>query len=141
MAPLFNQVNLVVANMEATVAFYRLLGLSIELTNPMHVPVRFPNGLLVEFDTVSFAKQWDTGFKGATGGSAVLGFAVPSREDVDALYEKVVAAGHRGRQPPYDAFWGARYAIVDDPDGNGIALMSPIEEARKFWPPSTPPSA
>jgi len=140
MAPLLNQVNLVVADMAATVAFYRLLGLGIEPSNPMHVPVRFPNGLLVEFDSVSFAKQWDTGFKGSTGGSTVLGFAVPSREAVDSLYETIVRAGHRGRQPPYDAFWGARYAIVDDPDGNGIGLMSPIDEARKFWPPSTPPT-
>ena len=57
------------------------------------------------------------------------------------MYGDLVAAGYRGRQPPYDAFWGARYAIVDDPDGNGVGLMSPIEADRKFWPPATPPSA
>jgi len=31
----------------------------------------------------------------------------------------------------YDAFRGARYAIVEDPDGNSFGLMSPIDAARK----------
>ena len=142
MAPVFNQVNIVVADMAATIAFYKLLGLSIDPPpDGMHLPLRFPNGLLVEFDTVKFTKQWNTGFGGTTGGSTVLGFGVPSRDAVDSIYRTVIDAGHRGRQPPYDAFWGARYAIVEDPDGNSVGLMSPIEEARRFWPPSTPPSA
>jgi uncharacterized glyoxalase superfamily protein PhnB len=141
MAPTFNQVNVVVADMAATIAFYKLLGLPIDAQpDAMHVPLRFPNGLLVEFDTVAFAKQWNTGFRGTTGGSTVLGFGVPSRDAVDAIYRTIVEAGYRGMQPPYDAFWGARYAIVEDPDGNGVGLMSPIEDARRFWPPSTPPS-
>jgi uncharacterized glyoxalase superfamily protein PhnB len=77
---------------------------------------------------------------GGTGGTTILGFSVPTREAVDALYANLVAGGHRGRQQPYDAFWGARYAIVDDPDGNGIGLMSPIETTRRFWPPKLPTS-
>lgn len=44
--------------------------------------------------------------------------------------------GHKGRQPPYDAFWGARYAIVADPDGNDVGLMSPLDEKRRTWPPT-----
>ena len=71
----------------------------------------------------------------------MLGFAVSSGEAVDALYGDLVAAGHRGRQPPYDAFWGARYAIVEDPDGNGVGLMGPVEKERKFWPPAPLPAA
>ena len=53
---------------------------------------------------------------------------------------KLTQAGHAGRQQPFDAFWGARYAIVDDPDGNGVGLMSPIEGDRTTWPPEAPPS-
>jgi len=137
--PTLNQLNLVARDMNATLAFYRRLGLEIDAdAGEDHVAVRLPNGLLLEFDSIKFVSQWDTGWRGSTGGSTVLGFALASRDDVDRLYADTVAAGHRGRQPPYDAFWGARYAIVDDPDGNGVGLMSPIESARKFWPPSVP---
>lgn len=138
---MLTQLNVVVRDMDATVAFYRRLGLDIEAEpGGFHVTVKMPNGFLLEFDTIAFAHRWDTGFDGTTGGSTVLGFAVPARADVDARFDDLVEAGYRGRQPPYDAFWGARYAIVDDPDGNGVGIMSPIERERKFWPPSRPPS-
>ena len=70
----------------------------------------------------------------------VLGFAVASREAVDEIYTDLTGAGHAARQPPYDALWGARYAIVEDPDGNNVGLMSPIEDSRKSWPPQPPPA-
>ena len=50
------------------------------------------------------------------------------------------AAGYHRHQRPYDGFWGARYAIVDDPDGNAAGLMSPVEADRKFWSPTHAPS-
>ena len=50
-------------------------------------------------------------------GRVVVGFSVKSRAEVDQLYGEMTAAGHRGLQAPYDAFWGARYAVVEDPDG------------------------
>ena len=46
------------------------------------------------------------------------------------LKTRLIAAGHTALQPPYDAFWGARYAIVEDPDGNAVGLMGPIDRAR-----------
>ena len=27
---------------------------------------------------------------------------------------------------PWDAFWGQRYAIVTDPDGNHVELFAPL---------------
>jgi uncharacterized glyoxalase superfamily protein PhnB len=48
--------------------------------------------------------------------------------------------GYLGRQPPFDAFWGARYAIVADPDGNDVGLMSPVDESRRTWPPEESPA-
>jgi catechol 2,3-dioxygenase-like lactoylglutathione lyase family enzyme len=140
--PTFNQLNLVVRDMDATVTFYRRLGLDITAEpGSEHVGVELPNGMSLDFDSKTFAPQWDSGWSGSTGGSTVLGFAVASRDDVDAIYAELVAAGYRGRQPPYDAFWGARYAIVNDPDGNGVGFMSPVEKDRKFWPPAKLPVA
>ena len=60
---------------------------------------------------------------------------------VDDTYTDITSAGYSGRQQPYDAFWGARYAIVEDPDGNPVGLLSPIDAARKPWPPAPPPRA
>lgn len=128
--------------MDATLAFYRRLGLNIEATAGVpHAAVELPGGMLIEFDTTSFVTEFDAGWSGRTGGSTVLGFWVPSRETVDAIYTELVQAGHAIHQPPYDAFWGGRYAIVDDPDGNGVGIMSPADEERSYWPPTRPPSA
>jgi len=138
--PVFNQLNIVVRDMDASVAFYRRLGLSLDAApGSEHVAVPLPNDLLLELDSTNFVPQWDAGYRGATGGTSVIGFSLASREAVDELYADLTGAGHSGRQQPYDAFWGARYAIVEDPDGNPIGLMSPIDDARKFWPPAPPP--
>ena len=84
----------------------------------------------------SSVPMWDSGWRlPESGGTAILGFGLASRDEVDSLYEELVAAGHRGQQPPYDAFWGARYAIVEDPDGNAVGLMSPIDPERRSTPP------
>ena len=58
-----------------------------------------------------------------------------SREAVDEVYADLTAAGYVGLQPPHDAFWGARYAIVEDPDGIAVGLMSPISPDFKSVPP------
>jgi len=90
-----NQLNLVVRDMDATVAFYKRLGLPIKVSpGAQHASATLPNGLLVEFDTVAFVPQWDTGWRGSTGGSTVLGFSVPSREAVDSLYSELTSSGY-----------------------------------------------
>lgn len=135
------QINLIVQDMDASISFYRRLGWTIETPTPDHARAVLSTGLRVEFDTPSFAAAWDTGYSGGTGGSALLGMQTATRDDVDALYADLVAHGGGERQPAYDAFWGSRFAIVDDPDGNPVGLLSPVDAARRFWPPSTPPTA
>jgi uncharacterized glyoxalase superfamily protein PhnB len=56
---------------------------------------------------------------------------VVERETVDAIYSDLTGAGYAGQQPPYDAFWGARYAVVADPDGMSVGIMSAIDPARR----------
>ena len=61
---------------------------------------------------------------------AAAGSRSPSRcpdpADVDALYAELTEAGHQGELAPFDAFWGQRYAVVHDPDGNGVDLFAPL---------------
>jgi catechol 2,3-dioxygenase-like lactoylglutathione lyase family enzyme len=138
----FGQVNLIASNLDATLAFYRLLGLDVPHdAGPPHVSIGFPSGFQLDIDTADFVPDWDSGWRGATGGSTVLGFNVATREEVNELYGRLVDASYVARQPPFDTFFGARYAIVDDPDGNGVGIMSPIDVDRKFWPPARPPAA
>src|ERR1700676_5182159 len=120
--PVLNQVNIVVTDMNATVAFYRRLGLSIAETAPewatRHRTASMPHG-------IEFARAWDEGWAAAPR-MGVLGFAVASRQAVDETYDDLIGAGYKGEQTPYDAFGGARYAIVQDPDGKPVGIMSPV---------------
>lgn len=138
--PVLNQLKFIVSDLTATVAFYRRLGLTVE-TGPHagHATARLSGGVDLEWDQTAVVRHWDTGWTGETGGSTILGFSVPSRQAVDALYAELVAHGYRGHQAPYDAFWGRRLAIVDDPDANPVGIMSPIDSALTHWPPRTPP--
>jgi predicted lactoylglutathione lyase len=139
--PTLSQINLVVRDMAKALAFYRRLGLPIPTgTRDEHVSVDMPNGMRLDFDSVGFVPMWDSAWSGASGGGGVVvGFSLPTREAVDALYAAVTGAGYPGHQRPYDAFWGARYAILEDPDGHCVGLMSPIDPARRSWPPQPPP--
>jgi uncharacterized glyoxalase superfamily protein PhnB len=96
-----------------------------------------PGRIHFKIDSTIFAQRWNAGWSGRAdlGGRVVVGFGVATRADVDAIYRDMTGAGRRGLQPPIDAFWGARYAIIEDPDGIAVGLMSPIEAASKSPPP------
>jgi uncharacterized glyoxalase superfamily protein PhnB len=142
--PTFQQLNLVVRDMDAVLAFYRTLGLSIRGgdagdwppgSGARHAEVEAGDGPTVEFDNEAGVRLWHAGWRGSgTGARTVVGFSLPSDEAVDELYATVTAAGYPGRQPPHDAFWGARYAVVGDPEGNDVGLMGPIDPARRHTP-------
>ena len=138
--PILNQLNLVVRDMEASAAFYRRLGMEIEDSGPDHRTATNAGALDFDLDSRNFAKVWNSSTADAPGApSVVIGFGVASRAEVDRLYQELTAAGYRGQQRPYDAFWGARYAIVEDPDGNLVGLMSPCDPERRIWPPKPAP--
>jgi catechol 2,3-dioxygenase-like lactoylglutathione lyase family enzyme len=138
--PVLDQINLVVGDMEAAAAFYQRLGVDLPVGtdewDPHHRSANVEGGLDFDLDSVPFAQQWDQGWSGRSG--CVIGFKVESREEVDRLYADLTGAGHRGQQSPYDAFWGARYAVVEDPDGNAVGLMSPVDPERRTM--TSPPA-
>jgi len=145
MNPVLNQVDLVVRDMDTTLVFYRALGVEIPeaaiwrtATGAHHVEVLMPSGLFLHLDSAALAKAYDRGWREPSGSGTrnVLSFRVEPRDEVDRIHEKLVGLGYRSAQPPYDAFWGARYAIVEDPDGNHVGLMSELDPARKSAPPN-----
>ena len=127
--PILDQVNVVVRDMDAAVDFYQRLGLSIADTVPeWRAHHRSSHaGIDVDFDSSVFAHTWGVP-EGSTG--VVLCFRFTARGAVDAKYEELVAAGYRSAQEPWDAHWGARFAMVLDPDGHAVALQSERDPAR-----------
>ena len=137
----FGHLSLIVRDMDAMAAFYRRLGIPIGDGGPPewaphHRSSDREGGVDVDLDSAAFARVWNEGWPGGAGMMAV--FEVDSRDGVDALYGDLTAAGYPGKQPPYDAFWGARFAVVADPDGNHVGLMSAIDPERKAAPPAPP---
>jgi catechol 2,3-dioxygenase-like lactoylglutathione lyase family enzyme len=86
--PLFEQVNLVVGDFDAAVAFYRRLGVQIgELpewppgSGARHAEAEMPSGVGFESDNLRMARIWHAAWRGGDGGErpTVLGFSLPSR--------------------------------------------------------------
>jgi len=129
------QIDLVVEDVEATAKFYGALGLEIpELWNgddgrAHHVEIPDAN---LGFNSRELTTGYDPAWPAASG--IVLIFDVADRDAVDAKHAELVAAGYASHMEPIDAFWGARYAIVDDPDGNHVGLMSASDREHQAAP-------
>jgi len=121
-------IGLVVADMAGSLTFYRRLGLDIpaEADGQPHVEVGLPGGLKLAFDSVETIRSFDSSWSPPAGSPRMsLAFGCDSPADVDKLYGDLVAAGYEGHKEPWDAFWGMRYAVLHDPDGNGVDLFCP----------------
>jgi uncharacterized glyoxalase superfamily protein PhnB len=123
------------------VTFYGRLGVDIAEPEPPwdrhHRSASLDAGLDLDFDSGEFGAVWNRGQPGA-GPRIVIGFRLATREAVDRTYVDLVASGYTGQQEPYDAFWGARYAVIEDPDGNSVGIMSPADDAHRSRPPLPP---
>jgi catechol 2,3-dioxygenase-like lactoylglutathione lyase family enzyme len=129
MAPTFNAIGLAAADMAATLAFYRLLGLEIapEADKEPHAEALLPGGIRLMFDSheslTSLFPEWTPP---DPEGAAELAFLCDDPADVDAVHAALVAAGHRSNKEPWDAVWGQRYAQVFDPDGRSVSLFASL---------------
>jgi uncharacterized glyoxalase superfamily protein PhnB len=124
----FAVVELVVADMAASLAFYRRLGVAAPdgADDAPHSEAVLPGGLKIAFDTAETIRAFDPHWTEPSGGHRIaLAFACADPAEVDATYADILGAGYGGHLAPFDAFWGQRYAVVLDPDGNHIDLFAP----------------
>ncbi|MFC0532721.1 VOC family protein [Phytohabitans kaempferiae] len=130
MAPRVDAIGLVVADMSRSLSFYRRLGLDFPegADSEPHVEAPLPGGLRLLLDTVETIRSFDPGWQAPKEGGArmALAFACDDAADVDKVYADLVSAGYEGHKEPWDAVWGQRYAVVHDPDGNGVDLFAPL---------------
>jgi uncharacterized glyoxalase superfamily protein PhnB len=126
--PALDALGLVVAEMPATLAFYRRRGLDLPAgaDTEEHVEVTAAGGLRLMFDTVDLVRSFSEWEPPSGGHRVALAFLCASPAEVDATHDDLVSAGHRSHLAPFDAFWGQRYATVLDPDGNPVDLFAPL---------------
>ncbi|MFE4536837.1 VOC family protein [Streptomyces scopuliridis] len=125
--PRLDAIGLVVSDMAASLAFYRLLGVDIpaDADTAAHAEATLPSGLRVLWDTEETIRSFDPGWTRPQGGERIgLAFLCAGPAEVDATYEALLAAGYAGHLKPWDAVWGQRYAVVLDPDGCGVSLFA-----------------
>jgi catechol 2,3-dioxygenase-like lactoylglutathione lyase family enzyme len=121
-----DMVGIAVKDMARSLRFYRLLGLAIPETQDGEPHVEFAVGSVrLAWDTLEVLRmvygEWD---EAPSGHRVELAFACREPAEVDRVYDRMVEHGYHGHKPPWDAFWGQRYAIVEDPDGNLISLFA-----------------
>ena len=129
MTPRLDAFSIVVSDMPRALAFYRRLGLEFPdgSENEDHAEAQLPGGLRYMVDTESVMRMFDPEWQRPTGGHATGGaFSCGSPEDVDRVYAELLGAGGSPYKEPWDAFWGHRYAQLEDPDGNVIDLFAPL---------------
>lgn len=89
----------------------------------MHALLRIGDSFLMLVDEFP---QW-----GSVGPLALKGSPVTIHhyvEDVDAVFERAVAAGATPRMPVADMFWGDRYGVLTDPFGHLWAIATHVRD-------------
>jgi lactoylglutathione lyase len=121
-------INLYTHDIEAGIRFYRdLLGFVETFRTPTegvpeHVELRL-GGFTVGLGTVEAAKRVH-GVEAEPGRPSMV--LVIWTDDVDEDFEKLVAAGVPALQPPHDAGNDNRNALLRDPDGNLVEIVSKV---------------
>ncbi|MEV0156466.1 VOC family protein [Micromonospora sp. NPDC050686] len=129
MAPQLDLIGTVVTDMARTLDFYRRLGVDVPAgaeAEP-HVEITLPNGLRLAWDTAEMVRSFHPGWTTPAGSPrANLAFRCADPAEVDRYWKELTGAGYHGELPPWDAFWGQRYAVLHDPDGTGVDLYAPL---------------
>ncbi|MFD0968426.1 VOC family protein [Plantactinospora endophytica] len=131
MTPRLDAFGLVVADMARSLAFYRKVGLDIPAgadTEP-HVEFTLPGGVRLMFDTVETVRSFEPDWSPPGGSQMSLALRCADPAEVDSVYAEMTDAGYQGHLKPWDTPWGQRYAVLRDPDGNGVDLYAPLESA------------
>lgn len=106
-------VTLATTDMSASIAFYEVLGFSTAF-----------GGATSTFTTMS-AGVCHVNLT-LTGSPGPWGRVIFHVDDVDALYERAVAAGLSPRHVPRNADWGERMFAITDPSGHDLSFARPL---------------
>ena len=123
-----DMIGITAADVDASLAFYRKLGLDAPESSggEPYVEITLPGGIRMSWNALSMIKEIDPGWEEPAGHRIGLAYLCDSPADVDAVHARLVRAGYQSHKEPWDAFWGQRYAQVLDPDGNIVDLFAAL---------------
>ena len=124
--PDLTAIGITTASIAESCRFYRALGLDVpEPPGEDHFEITLPTGVRLMWDTEELVREFDPDAD-LSGSRVGLALEYANAAEVDAAYERIVAAGFRGKKEPWDAFWGQRYALALDPDDCTVSLFAPL---------------
>ena len=124
--PELNAIGIVAADTSRSIAFYRLLGVDFPEDGEEHIEATLPSGTRLMLDSEEVVKSFRPDWTRETGNQLALAFQCASPAEVDEIYARVQAAGFGAEKEPWDAFWGQRYAQLQDPDGVPVDLYATL---------------
>jgi len=124
--PELNAIGIVSANLRASIAFYRLLGVDFPEDGEGHIEATLPGGTRFMLDSEEVVTSFRPDWTREAGNQLALAFQCASPAEVDEIFEQVTASGFHTEKEPWDAFWGQRYAQLRDPDGVPVDLFAPL---------------
>lgn len=129
MEPTLDAIGIVVADVAASAAFYRLLGVPFgtPAEGEDHFEATLPSGVRLMLDSEELVRKLKPDWSPPAGQRIGLAFLCAGPDEVDRVHQRVIDAGHESAQKPWDAFWGQRYAQIKDPDGNVVDLFAPLD--------------
>ena len=128
MAVKLDMIGIVAADVDASLAFYRTLGLDAPEScgGEPYVEITLPGGIRLSWNALSMVKEIDSDWEEPRGQRVGLAYLCDSPAEVNERHGALVAAGYASHKAPWDAFWGQRYAQIVDPDGNLVDLFAPL---------------
>lgn len=122
-----NAVAVTAKNLKKSVAFYTLLGFVFpEFSDEeQHVETTPNNDAKLMIDSVEMTKDI-IGEEPKPGNHSSFAVQYNSPEELNEVAKKVTEAGFTIIKEPWDAFWGQRYCIVQDPDGYKVDLYAAL---------------
>ena len=125
--PELNAIGIVASDMARSIRFYQVVGFDVPDTpDEGHVDTSLPNGMRLMLDTEDVVRSFRPEWTRETGNQVGLALECESPAEVDEIYARVTAAGFHGEKEPWDAFWGQRYAQLQDPDGVPVDLYAAL---------------
>lgn len=117
-----NQVTVSARDLEASIAFYRTLGLKLIVKNDHYARFECPDG------GSTFSLHLDPEARGVTETTIYF-----ENDDLDGVVARLKAKGIAFDADPVDQSWRWREAYLRDPTGNRICLYK-AGEIRRFPP-------
>lgn len=123
-----NAIGIFTSNLSKTVEFYSLIGFKFPefKSDEQHLEATTtPGETRLMIDSKELIKSL-IGEEPKPGNCSVFAVEYISVDELNKTAQKVSLAGFTVFKEPWDAFWGQRYCVVQDPDGHRIDLYAAI---------------